>query len=120
MLRNRILSAYSSTVEVTTHFFSIDGKTSAVCVRYSDRGFSADPVLVSDHPKDDDGHLLSPLQFLPLPSIEDIKVEIDYLFHILNTLQPYETQTQVPQDLPPVSDQSRRDPLLDDDEDFFF
>lgn len=126
MLRNRFLTASGSRLELSSVFIPQDHREiAAACIVSYDPARNSYPIAVYRViPHDRHRALLGDRACsygrLPLPSPDDVKVEIDYLFHILNTLQPYETQTQVPQDFTPVPDQSRRDPLLDDDEDFPF
>lgn len=60
--------------------------------------------IVFDFSRKENKITVSPLHVLELPPLDRIQEELLYLFNIIKSLSPYESQTQkVPEDISPLS-----------------
>lgn len=112
MLRNRLLSASGSKITLVTHF--IPSESDDMSAEFGVVGISYDlnrvsyPIQVFRYviPSGDSYKTLRNTygSRYPLPSLPHVKEELDYMFNLINSLAPYETQTQISQDFSPLQD----------------
>ena len=108
MLRYRELSQKGTQVILKSTFFpttdaELNGEVSSVLITWSPQAKTEILKISRVRNNSKDLPFIDTVFFYPLPELEDIISEVNYLFKLILTLKPYETSSQVPQDPPALS-----------------